>query len=396
MKKRVFIIVLDSFGIGAMPDAADFGDAGANTLKSVATSSRFNVPNMRAMGLFNIEGVDCCERTTHPNASFARMSERSMGKDTTVGHWEIAGVSSKQALPTYPNGFPQGFIDAFEKAVGRKTVCNKPYSGTEVIADYGEHHMKTGDLIVYTSADSVFQVAANEAVVPLAELYDICQTARDMLTPESGHPVGRVIARPFVGTDKSNFQRTANRHDYSLAPPRKTMLDYISAAGQQTIGVGKIYDIFAGQGVTEQIKTKDNDDGMRVTLELAARDFTGLAFVNLVDFDMVYGHRNNIDGYAAALSAFDVQLGKLLPLLREDDLLIITADHGCDPGYTETTDHTREYVPMLAHGACVRDNNDLGTRDTFADLAATTCAWLGVNADIEGQSFYDNIIKRCF
>lgn len=394
MNKRVFIIVLDSFGIGEMPDAADFGDAGANTLKSVAASKEFSTPTMQAMGLFNIKGVDCCAPAAAPTASYARMAEKSMGKDTTVGHWEIAGVSSPRALPTYPDGFPADLIAVFEEKTGRKVVCNKPYSGTEVIADYGEHHMKTGDLIVYTSADSVFQVAANEAVIPLEELYDICQIARDMLTEESGHPVGRVIARPFIGTDRSNFQRTPNRHDYSLAPPRKTMLDYIAGAGLETIGVGKIYDIFAGQGVSEQIKTKNNDDGMRVTLELARRDFAGLAFINLVDFDMVYGHRNNVDGYAAALTAFDAQLAQFLPLLRPDDLLIITADHGCDPGYAQTTDHTREYVPMLAYGASVRPGVDLLTRRSFSDIAATTCDFLGVQADIEGESYLEKMEKN--
>lgn len=393
MNKRVFLIVLDSFGIGAMPDAESFGDVGANTLKSVSGSPEFNVPTLREMGLFNIEGVDCCEKSTAPTASYARMAEKSMGKDTTVGHWEIAGVSSPRALPTYPNGFPQDIIDAFEKKVGRKTVCNKPYSGTEVIADYGEHHMKTGDLIVYTSADSVFQIAANEAVIPLEELYDICQVARDMLTEENGHPVGRVIARPFVGTDKSNFKRTSNRHDFSLAPPRKTMLDYIMDAGLDTIGVGKIYDIFAGQGVSRQIKTKDNADGMDKTLELAKEDFSGLAFINLVDFDMIYGHRNNIDGYAGALSAFDIRLAQLLSLLREQDIVIITADHGCDPGYIESTDHTREYVPMLAFGAPIKPGVDLKTRSSFSDIGATICDYLNINAEIEGDSLLFSILR---
>jgi phosphopentomutase len=393
MAKRVFLIVLDSMGIGEMPDAAAFGDSGANTLRSISKSSQFHVPTLQEMGLFNIEGVNCAEGSAAPGASYARLAEKSMGKDTTVGHWEITGVSSPRALPTYPHGFPDDFLRAFEAKVGRKTVCNKPYSGTEVIADYGEHHMKTGDLIVYTSADSVFQIAANEAVVPIPELYAICQTARDMLTESGEHAVGRVIARPFVGTEKSNFARTSNRHDYSLEPPRQTLLDYLMKAGQDTIGVGKIYDIFSGQGISEQIKTKGNADGMRVTLELSQRDFSGLAFINLVDFDMVYGHRNNVDGYAAALTEFDVALARLLEQLRPQDLLIITADHGCDPGYTKTTDHTREYVPLLIYGQAVQPGVNLGTRGTFADIAATIGEYLEVSADIEGESVWSKIKK---
>ncbi|MEA4912753.1 MAG: phosphopentomutase [Oscillospiraceae bacterium] len=393
MAKRAFVIVLDSFGIGYEPDADLFGDVGANTLRSVASSSKYNTPEMAAMGLFNIDGVDCRPGVSAPTASFARLQERSMGKDTTIGHWELAGIVSPRALPTYPNGFPQPLIEQFEKLVGRKVVCNTPYSGTDVIRDYGEHHMKTGDLIVYTSADSVFQVAANEAIIPIPELYDICQKARDMLTASGEHAVGRVIARPFVGTNKDNFQRTTNRHDYSLHPPKKTMLDYIQDAGMDTIGVGKIYDIFDGIGVSEKIRTTGNDNGMEVTLGLAQRDFEGLCFVNLVDFDMVYGHRRNIDGYAQALTDFDVQLRALLPKLRADDLLILTADHGCDPGYTKTTDHTREYIPMIAWGQGIKPGVNLGTRLGFCDIAATVCDFLGVKADIEGSSFYGEIKK---
>ena len=309
MNKRVFIIVLDSYGIGELPDADKFGDVGANTLRSICASPAYSTPNMAKLGLFNIEGVECGEPVNAPTGCFARMAERSMGKDTTIGHWEIAGIVSPKPLPTYPNGFPEDVIAAFEKKVGRKVLCNKPYSGTDVIRDYGEEHMRTGDLIVYTSADSVFQIAANEAVVSVPELYDICQTARDMLTESGVHAVGRVIARPFVGTDKSNFQRTTNRHDYSLQPPRRTMLDYLMAAGKDTIGVGKIYDIFDGVGVSEKFKITSNHNGMEITLDLADRDFDGLAFVNLVDFDMLYGHRNNVEGYAKAATEFDGQLG---------------------------------------------------------------------------------------
>ncbi len=393
MKKRVFIVVLDSYGIGEMPDADRFGDAGTNTLRSICASPCYNTPNMAKLGLFNIDGVHCGARVEGPIGCFARMTERSMGKDTTIGHWEIAGVVSPTPLPTYPNGFPPEVIEAFEKKVGRKVLCNRPYSGTDVIRDYGEEHLRTGALIVYTSADSVFQIAANEALVPVPELYNICQTARDMLTASGTHAVGRVIARPFVGTDKTNFQRTTNRHDYSLQPPRKTMLDYLAAAGMETIGVGKIYDIFAGVGVSETHKITGNRHGMEVTLELADRDFNGLAFVNLVDFDMLYGHRNNVAGYAKAATEFDEQLGEFLPKMRPDDLLIITADHGCDPGYTQTTDHSREYTPMLAYGAALRQGVDLGTRNSFADIAATVCDYLGVAAQTDGESFLPLILK---
>ena len=345
MAKRVFLIVLDSFGIGAEPDAAAFGDEGSNTLASIAASPAFDTPQMRRLGLFNIDGVTCGEKTDAPAGAFARLQEASNGKDTTIGHWEIAGVESPRALPTYPDGSIRISIAEYEARTGRKVLCNKPYSGTQVLVDYGEEHMRTGALIVYTSADSVFQVAAHEDVVPVEQLYEYCQIARDMLRGE--HGVGRVIARPFVGTCAADFKRTPNRHDFSLEPPAPTMLDYLKAAGRDVIAVGKIHDIFAGQGDTETIRTKNNDDGMRVTLELADRDFNGLAFVNLVDFDMVYGHRRNIDGYADAATRFDKGLTELLGKLRPEDLVLITADHGCDPGYTKTTDHTREYVPLL-------------------------------------------------
>lgn len=390
MDKRVFIIVLDSFGIGEEPDADLFGDVGSNTLRSITKSKLFKADNLSKLGLFNIDGVDCGEKVEKPAAAFARLRETSMGKDTTIGHWEIAGIISPEALPTFPNGFPKEFIEEFERRTGKKTLVNRPYSGTDLLLDYGEEHMKTGALLVYTSADSVFQIAANEELVPVPELYRYCQIARDMLTGPLG--VGRVIARPFVGTSRDNFKRTTNRHDFSLLPPKKTMLDFIKESGQETIGVGKIFDIFAGAGVSEQIKSKGNSDGMRITLELAKRDFKGLAFINLVDFDMIYGHRNNVDGYANATAEFDEQLGQLLPLLKKDDLLIITADHGCDPG-TESTDHSREYVPMLAYGDMVKAGVDLKTRPSFADIAATVTEYLGVTADISGSSFLKDILK---
>ena len=391
MAKRVFLVVLDSFGVGYEPDADKFGDVGANTLASIAKDPAFNTPNMKRMGLFNLDGVTCGEKVPAVLGSYARLQEASNGKDTTIGHWEIAGVESERALPTYPNGFPPEVIEQYEKLTGRKVICNSTYSGTEVLKDFGEEHMKTGALIVYTSADSVFQVAAHEEVVPVEQLYEYCQMARDMLKGE--HGVGRVIARPFVGTCADDFKRTSNRHDYSLKPPAKTMLDYLSGAGKDVIGVGKIYDIFDGEGVTEKIRTAGNTEGIQVMLDLADRDFDGLAFINLVDFDTLYGHRRNISGYAAAATEFDEGLGKLLPKLKEDDLLIITADHGCDPGYTKTTDHTREYVPMLVSGPGVKEDNGLGTVLGFGAIGQTICSYLGVPAQLAGENLLEKILK---
>ena len=348
MEKRVFLIVLDSCGCGEMPDSADFGDAGSNTLRACTTSSKLDIPMLTKMGIFNIDEVGCGTPVAAPVGAYGRMAEKSRGKDTTIGHWELAGVISPQPMPTFPDGFPESFIKAFEEKTGRKVLCNKPYSGTEVIE------------------------------------------AREMLQgPELG--VGRVIARPYVG-EYPNYTRTSNRHDFSLKPPKKTLLDYIQAAGLASIGVGKIYDIFAGQGITEMVRNKSNTDGMNHTLDYAAKDFNGLCFVNLVDFDMLYGHRNDVDGYANALTEFDVQLRELLPLLRPDDLLFITADHGCDPS-TPSTDHSREHVPMLAYGAKVKPGVNIGTRSTYADLAATVAEYLGVKAEIAGESFLKEILK---
>lgn len=357
---RVFLIVLDSVGIGELPDAARFGDAGSNTLKSCSESKKFHLPNLGALGLFNIDGVTCGEKAEAPQAAFARLSEKSNGKDTTVGHWEIAGVVSERPLLTFPEGFPADFLARFSETVRRGVLCNKPYSGTEVIADYGEEHLKTGDLIVYTSADSVFQIAAHEDVVPVEELYKICETARAMLT--GALAVGRVIARPFTGTP-GHFTRTANRHDFALSPPKDTMLDRLSATGKTVYSVGKISDIFNGRGITKAVRTKNNGEGIDAALRAMAEDFTGLCFVNLVDFDMLYGHRNDVDGYAAALTYFDSRLPELLAALRADDVLMITADHGCDPG-TPSTDHSREYIPFLAVGAGIAPGN-LGTLHGF-------------------------------
>ncbi len=384
--KRVFLIVLDSFGIGEMEDAEAYGDRGVSTIGSVSESSFFHVPNLQKLGLFNIEGVRCRgqEPAKNPLAAVARMKEASRGKDTTIGHWEIAGLVSKEPLPTYPNGFPEEVIDDFSKLTGRGVLCNKTYSGTEVIRDYGDEHVRTGDLIVYTSADSVFQVAAHEEVVPLETLYDYCRKARAMLQGE--HGVGRVIARPFTGTS-GDYTRTAHRHDYSLLPPQTTMLDQLKEAGRDVIAVGKINDIFAGKGITEFVYTSGNAEGIERTLEYLDRDFEGMCFVNLVDYDMLYGHRRDVDGYARALAYFDEKLPEIMGKLREEDILMVTADHGCDPAYTKTTDHTREYTPFIMYGKKVKPVNH-GTRETFADIAATVLDHLGVEQKTCGTSMY--------
>lgn len=387
MSKRVFIIVLDSCGCGEMPDSYLWHDEGSNTLGAIRKDEHFDCPNLVNLGLFNIEGVG--GGVSDPQGSFARLKETSMGKDTTIGHWEIAGMISPKPLPTYPNGFPDDVIEEFEKRTGRKVLCNKPYSGTEVIKDYGEEHIKTGALIVYTSADSVFQIAAHEDVVPVPELYRYCQIARDMLQGE--HCVGRVIARPFTG--EWPFTRTSNRHDYSLIPPHTTMLDVLKKHNLATISVGKIYDIFAGKSVSESNRTTSNANGMEVTLDIQKRDFEGLCFVNLVDFDMKYGHRNDIVGYASAMTEFDRYLGEFLKNMRADDMLIITADHGCDPS-TPSTDHSREYVPMIVCGDGIKAGVDLGTRSTFADISATVLDYLGVDKeDTAGESFLSKVQK---
>ncbi len=389
MIKRIFLIVLDSCGVGAAPDSAAFGDIGVNTLRSCAASPKFSIPHLIEAGLGNLDGIDYLPKTDHPTAALARLQEASMGKDTTIGHWEIAGIISPSPLPTYPQGFPQEVLEEFEKQTGRGVLCNLPYSGTDVIRDYGEEQKKTGKWIVYTSADSVFQVAANENWIPLEELYDACRKARAILRGK--HGVGRVIARPYVGQSPSEFRRTSNRHDFSLEPPKQTMLDAIKAAGLDTLAVGKIYDIFAGQGTTEHLFNKSNADGMAHTDDYAARDFRGLCFVNLVDFDMQFGHRRDVDGYANALTEFDSWLGQFLPKLGEDDLVMITADHGCDPAYTATTDHTREYVPLVVLGKQVKPVN-LGTRKSFADIAATVTELLNVPFETPGKSFAREIL----
>ena len=388
--KRIFTIVLDSFGIGEAPDAELFGDKGANTLESCARTGELNIPTMISLGLGSIDGVSCLDRAEKPKAAFGRMRELSQGKDTTIGHFELAGLVSKTPLPTYPDGFPDEIIRAFKEATGRGVLCNKPYSGTAVIAEYGEEHMATGDLIVYTSADSVFQIAAHEDIVPPELLYEYCRAARGILSGE--HSVGRVIARPFI-TGDGGFIRTANRRDFSLEAPRETMLDAIKSAGLDVIAVGKISDIFAARGITEAILTHGNGEGMQVTAELLKRDFTGLAFTNLVDFDSNYGHRQDPKGYARALSEFDSWLGEFIKGLRDDDILIITADHGCDPA-DSSTDHTREFVPLLIYGSKVSPMA-LGTLSGFGTVAGLVTKRLGVcYAPESGEDILKRVIKE--
>ena len=382
MMKRVFLIVLDSFGIGEMPDAEAYGDINVNTLRSVSQSPYFHMEHMQDMGLFQIDGVGVGEKTEHPTAAYARMTERSRGKDTTIGHWEIAGIYSPKPLPTYPNGFPEEVLEEFRIRTGRDILCNKPYSGTQVIADYGDEHVRTGKLIVYTSADSVFQIAAHEDVVPVEQLYDYCRIARQILQGE--HGVGRVIARPFAG-ESGHYIRTPRRHDFSLLPPAVTMLDQLKAAGKDVIAVGKIQDIFVGKGITEHVYTSGNAEGIQRTLEYLDKDFEGLCFINLVDYDMLYGHRRDVDGYAKALAYFDEKLPEIQAHMRPEDILMITADHGCDPAYTKTTDHTREYTPFLMYGASVVPGNR-GTRPAFSDIGATVLDYFGIQPEFEGNS----------
>ena len=385
--KRVFLIVLDSCGAGEMPDAAAFGDRDCNTLLRISKSEKFSAVNMCKLGLGNIDGLSFLGREPQPTAAFARMAERSRGKDTTIGHWEIAGVVSAEPLPTYPGGFPPAVIDAFRQATGRGVLCNRPYSGTEVIKDFGEQHVKTGDLIVYTSADRGFQIAAHESIVPPEQLYEYCRMARKILCGK--HCVGRVIARPFTG--EYPFERTNRRRDFSAEPPKETILDLLSGNGFETLCIGKIGDIFAGRGATSDIHTTSNEDGMDKTIAAAKENFRGLCFVNLVEFDMTYGHRRNARGYADAVMAFDRRLGELLPLLREDDILMITADHGCDPCYSGT-DHTRERTPLVIYGDKINPR-DLGERNTFADISATMADAFDLEYTLYGKSMLEEIAK---
>ena len=387
--KRVFLFVLDSCGAGAMPDSESFGDIGVNTLRSCASSPKLNIPNMVSCGLGNIDGLDFLGTVNTPVGAYGKLAESSMGKDTTIGHWEIAGIISPNPLPTYPDGFPEEILEPFKQATGRGILANCPMSGTEVITKFGEEHVKTGDLIVYTSADSVFQIAAHEEVVPIDKLYEYCHIARKLL--QGKHGMGRVIARPFVGDAVNGFKRTSNRHDYSLEPPKDTLLDVIKANSLDSIAVGKIYDIFAGKGTTEHVYNTSNANGLEHAMHYADQDFHGLCFINLVDFDMVYGHRRDIDGYALALNEFDQWLPKFMEKLGDEDLVMITADHGCDPAYTATTDHTREYIPLLVLGKKVKPVN-LGTRTGFDRIAATIAEVLGVQMDTAGESFASEIL----
>lgn len=389
--KRVFLIVLDSVGIGELPDATEYGDAGSNTIRAAATSLYFHMPNMAKVGFFDIDGMDTTKNVPKEEmtGAVARMKEQSKGKDTTIGHWEIAGIVSKKPLPTYPDGFPKDLLEEFERRTHRAVLCNQPYSGTEVIKDYGKEHVETGALIVYTSADSVLQIAAHEDIVPIEELYRYCEIAREVCSGE--HGVGRVIARPFEG-EYPNYKRTSRRHDYSLLPPKDTMLDCLKDDGFDVIAVGKISDIFAGKGVTQAVRTANNAEGIERTIEATKKDFNGLCFTNLVDFDMIYGHRNDVDGYAKALTYFDEKLPELIDALRDEDILMITADHGCDPS-TPSTDHSREHTPLVMYGNNIRAGVNLGTRESFSDISATILDYFGLQNKTEGISFLKDIMK---
>lgn len=387
--KRAIIIVLDSVGMGELPDAWKYGDEGSDTLGNIAAAVEgFSLPNLEKLGLGCIDGIKGYKRVGTPAACYGKMTERSAGKDTTTGHWEMAGIILDKPFPVYPDGFPEEVIDAFEKAIGTKTLGNFAASGTEIIKQLGQQHVLTGYPIVYTSADSVFQIAAHEEVIPIERLYEMCRIAREILT--GGHAVGRVIARPFTGSEGS-FVRTDRRHDFSLKPIKNTVLDSISKKGLKVKAVGKINDIYAGRGITDYVYIHGNMDGVDKTLEYLKEDFEGLLFTNLVDFDMLYGHRNNARGYADALTEFDRRLPELLEAMKDDDILLITADHGCDPT-TPSTDHSREYVPLLVYGRNARHGLNLGTRATFADIAQTLSEMFGTGDDFNGKSFYKDVI----
>ncbi|MBP7331164.1 MAG: phosphopentomutase [Firmicutes bacterium] len=389
MINRVALFVLDSVGVGELPDAGDYGDSGSNTLGNISRAvGGLNMPNLGRLGLGNIIHIEGVPPADDPAASYGRMAEKSAGKDTTTGHWEMAGIIMEKPFPVYPAGFPAGLIKSYEEKIGRKALGNKAASGTAIIEELGAEHMATGFPIVYTSADSVFQVAAHEEIIPLEELYRICRIAREMLTGE--HAVGRVIARPFTG-EPGRFRRTVNRHDFSLKPTGPTLLDLLVENGVQVTAVGKIKDIFDGQGVTNSVLTRGNNEGMDKSLQLIKSDISGLVFTNLVDFDMLYGHRNNPRGYGDALEEFDRWFPQLLNALKEDDVLIITADHGCDPT-TYSTDHSREYVPLLIYGRQVLGGVNLGVRETFADIAATVAEIFGLQFEV-GKSFWKQVYK---
>lgn len=390
MINRVTIFVMDSVGIGALPDAERFGDVGANTLGNISKEmGGINLPNLVKLGLGNIDGIEGVERTENPIGSFGKSMEISNGKDTTTGHWEMAGLHIKEPFKTYPDGFPEHIMSKFEELIGKKALGNKPASGTEIIKELGEEHMKTGNPIVYTSADSVFQIAAHEEIIPLEELYKMCSIAREILMGED--QVARVIARPFVG-EIGNFTRTPNRRDYSLDPFEKTILDFTSEAGYDVMAVGKIEDIFNGKGITKEVHTKSNMDGVDKTIEYLKTDTKGIIFTNLVDFDAKFGHRRDPKGYKEALEELDVRIPEILDNMKDTDMLIIVADHGNDPTY-KGTDHTREYVPVVVYGKNVKAGVNLGTRETFADVAATIADILNVQKPKIGTSFKELILK---
>ncbi len=388
MVNRVVLFVMDSVGIGALPDSEKFGDVGVNTLGNIAKATDdFKIPNLVKLGLGHIDGIDYIEKTQAPIGAFGRLAEASNGKDTSTGHWEIAGLLIEEPFQTYPNGFPPHIIEAFEAQIGRKVLCNLPYSGTDLLVDYGKEHMETGSPIVYTSADSVFQIAAHESIIPLEELYRMCEVARALLMGED--QVARVIARPFVG-EVGNFTRTSNRRDYSISPFRKTVLDHAKEAGLDVQAVGKIVDIFNGVGITEDVHTKDNMDGVDQTLNYLKTDSKGIIFTNLVDFDSKFGHRRDIKGYQQAIEELDARIPELLSALKDDDIIIFTADHGNDPAY-KGTDHTREYIPVLVYGKSVKAGINIGTGNTFADIAATIADLLNIEKPEIGTSFKSTI-----
>lgn len=384
--KRIFLMVMDSFGIGGAKDAARFGDEGSNTLKSLMETEGFSAPTLGKLGLFHINGVEHDPKQEAPIGAYARVCEQSEGKDSTIGHWELAGIRSDEPLPTYPNGFPDDIIEEFERRTGRKVICNKAYSGTEVIKDYGLQQKETGALIVYTSVDSVMQIAAHTDLIPLKELYRYCEIAREMLSGE--HAVGRVIARPFTGDYP--YKRTSDRHDYSALPPKTTVLELLKNHGLETLAVGKINDIFAGVGISEAIRSGSNEEGMQVMTSLLGRDFRGLCFVNFVDFDTVFGHRRDTEGYAREVMKLDEWLEGFIRGLHDDDILMITADHGCDPNY-KGTDHTRENVPVLVYGKEIKPVN-LGERESFSDVAATIADIFEIPYDLNGESFKKDLM----
>ena len=387
--KRVFLIVLDSLGIGFLSDAERFSDVGADTLKSISKSDFFNIPNLLSLGISNIEGLSYLGENKNPTAALFKNAEKSSGKDTTTGHWEMAGIISKKPMPTFPNGFPEQIINEFSEKTGRGVLCNAVASGTEVIKEFGKEHLETGKLIVYTSADSVFQIAAHEDIVPVEMLYEYCKKAREILIGD--YAVGRVIARPFKG-EAPDFYRTENRRDFSLSPPSETMLDFIKKSGKDVIAVGKISDIFAGKGITQSLHTHNNREGIQAALKFLKTDFEGLCFINLVDFDMLYGHRQDVDGYAKALSEFDSFIPSFISQMKNDDILMITADHGCDPA-DESTDHTREYTPLIIYGEKIK-NGYFGKRETFADIGKTVLDYLDIRENLNGESLLPLILKE--